>query len=134
DEDVDLAHPVLLGAARGGLRRHLRGERGGLARPLEPDLAGAGPRDHRAGRVGDAHDRVVEGALDVRVSVDNVLLLFAAHLARGALTALRRHSLLPRSSIRCWYGPERRGPGRTTSYRPSSCRPRSSSCPCGSAR
>src|SRR5690606_15642435 len=96
DEDVDLAHPMLLRAACGGLGSHLRGERSGLPRPLEPDLSGTGPGDHRAGRVGDAHNRVVEGALDVRVPVDDVLLLFAAHLAPGALTALRRHSLLPR--------------------------------------
>src|SRR5690606_7757379 len=102
DEDVDLAHPVLLGAAGGGLGGHLRGERGGLARPLEADLPGARPRDHRTGGVGDAHDGVVERALDVSMPVGDVLLFLAAHLARGALlAALRRHSFtLPRSSIR----------------------------------
>src|ERR1041385_1785602 len=38
DEDVDLAHAVLHGAARGGLGGHLGSEGRGLARALEPDL------------------------------------------------------------------------------------------------
>src|SRR3954454_10959009 len=62
-EDVDLAHAVLLGATRGGLGGHLRGERSRLAGALEADLAGGRPRDHRTGRVGDRDDGVVEGAL-----------------------------------------------------------------------
>src|SRR5919202_1714732 len=97
DEHVDLAHAVLLRAARCGLGRHLRRERGGLARALEADLAGRRPRDHGAGRVGDGDDRVVERALDVRVAVGDVLLLLAARLARraGRGPLLRRH--LPRT-------------------------------------
>src|SRR5690606_5308226 len=38
DEDVDLLHAVLLGAARGCLSGELGGERRRLARPLEADL------------------------------------------------------------------------------------------------
>src|SRR3954454_6893772 len=93
-EHVDLAHAVLLGAAGGVLRSHLRGERRGLARALEADMAGRGPRDHVAHGVGDRDDRVVERALDVGVAVGHVLLLLAAHLLGArALTALRRHRL-----------------------------------------
>src|SRR4051812_22686638 len=61
-EHVDLAHPVLLRAPRGRLGGHLRGERSGLTRALEPDMPGAGPGDHVPLRVGDGHDRVVERA------------------------------------------------------------------------
>src|SRR5690606_6229375 len=46
DEDVDLPHAVLHGTAGGVLGGHLRRERRGLARALEPDVAGAGPGDH----------------------------------------------------------------------------------------
>src|SRR5690348_11142235 len=64
DEDVDLAHAVLLRATGSGLGRHLRGERGRLTRTLEADLPGRGPADHVADRVGDRDDGVVERALD----------------------------------------------------------------------
>src|ERR671912_2680330 len=57
DEDVDLAHAVLLGPAARGLSSLLRGVGRGLARALEADLAGAGPRDHVALWVGDRDDR-----------------------------------------------------------------------------
>src|SRR3990170_21096 len=80
DEHVDLLHAVLHRTPAGRLGGHLRGERGGLARPLEADGPGAGPRDHRAGGVGDRHDRVVERALDVGLAHGDVLLLLAAHL------------------------------------------------------
>src|SRR5690242_19328981 len=80
DEDVDLLQAVLLRLAGGVLGGHLRGERGRLARALEADVAGAGPRDHVALRVGDRHDRVVERALDVRLAVGDVLLFLAADL------------------------------------------------------
>src|SRR5438105_9058468 len=40
---VDLREPVFLGAPGGGLGGELRGERGRLAGPLEPDVARAGP-------------------------------------------------------------------------------------------
>src|SRR5688500_3800668 len=65
DEDVDLLHPVVHRTTTGSLGGHLGGERGGLARALEADGAGRGPRDHRTGRVGDGDDGVVERALDV---------------------------------------------------------------------
>src|SRR5829696_3139762 len=91
DEHVDLAHAVLGSLARGVLGGHLGGERGGLARALEADMAGGGPADHVAHRVGDRDDRVVEGALDVRVPVRDVLLLLAPDLLDGASTRLGWH-------------------------------------------
>src|SRR5215217_815354 len=87
DEDVDLAHAVLLRLARGVLGSHLRRERRGLAGALEADVAGGGPADDVPVRVGDRHDRVVERALDVSGAVGDVLLLLAADLlgtGRGA--------------------------------------------------
>src|SRR4051812_5900847 len=95
DEDVDLLHAVVHRTTPGGLGSHLGGVRRGLARALEADGAGRGPRDHRTGRVGDRDDRVVERALDVGFALGDVLLLLAAHLlgaGRGA--ALGRHSVL----------------------------------------
>src|SRR3954462_10869258 len=93
-EDVDLAHPVLHRLAGGVLGRHLRREGRGLAGALEPDVAGAGPRDHGPVGVADRHDGVVERALDVRVTVRDVLLFLAPHLlGTGAGSLLRRHSL-----------------------------------------
>src|SRR6478609_6966628 len=92
DEDIDLLHAVVHRPAPGGLGGHLRGERGGLARALEADGAGRGPRDHRAGGVGDGDDGVVERALDVGLAHSDVLLLLAAHLL-GASAGLGRHSV-----------------------------------------
>src|SRR5690606_6841126 len=80
DEHVDLLHAVLLGLARGVLGGHLRGVRRGLARALEAHVACRRPGDHRTVGVGDRHDGVVERALDVRVSVRDVLLFLAAAL------------------------------------------------------
>src|SRR3954471_21955736 len=51
DEDVDLLHAVLLRTAGGRLSGHLCGEGRALARALEADVAGRGPRDHVALRV-----------------------------------------------------------------------------------
>src|SRR5215831_749904 len=102
DEHVNLAHPMLHRPPGRGLGRHLRGERGRLARPLEADLAGRRPGDDVADRVGDGDDGVVERAPDVGVPVGDVLAFLAAHLLGGAGAALRRH-LLPvrwRSSVR----------------------------------
>src|SRR6185295_18918872 len=84
-----------LRAAGGRLGGHLRGEGGGLALALEADVAGGRPGDHVARGVGDRDDGVVERALDVGVPVSDVLLFLAAHLLGSALTALRRHSILP---------------------------------------
>src|SRR5688572_4759542 len=95
DEHVDLAHAVVHGAAGGSLSSHLRGIRGGLARALESDLAGRGPRDHRTGRVSDRDDGVAERALDVSLPEGDVLLFLLAHLAgAGRATALGGHSVL----------------------------------------
>src|SRR5690606_6588312 len=80
DEHVDLLHAVLLGLARGALGGHLRGVRRRLPRALEAHVAGGRPGDHRTVGVGDGHDGVVERALDVRVSVRDVLLFLAADL------------------------------------------------------
>src|ERR1022692_716037 len=95
-EDIDLAHAVLHRPARGGLGRHLGGERRGLTRALEADLAGRGPRDNAAARIGDRDNGVVERALDVGVPVGDVLSFLPAHFL-DAGTALGRHPapLLP---------------------------------------
>src|SRR5699024_12652806 len=60
DEDVNLLHPVFLRLAGRCFGSHLRGVGGGLAGATETYLAGGGPGDHRAGRVGDRDDGVVE--------------------------------------------------------------------------
>src|SRR5688500_11316119 len=101
DEHVDLAHAVLHRAPGGGLGGQLGGERGGLAGALEPDLPGRRPGDHRAVRVGDRHDRVVEGALDVRLPMGDVLTFLAPDLldGPGAGACLRWHICM-RSSCR----------------------------------
>src|SRR6478672_3274529 len=75
DEHVDLLQAVLLRGACGLLGGELRGERRRLARALEADVAGARPRQRVALLVGDGHDRVVERRLDVRLPVQDVLLL-----------------------------------------------------------
>src|SRR5664279_4873402 len=96
DEDVDLLHAVLHRPTARRLGGHLRSERRGLARALEADGAGRGPRDHGPGGVGDRHDGVVERALDVGFALSDVLLLLAAHLlGAGSLTALGRHTFAP---------------------------------------
>src|SRR5262245_11272092 len=74
-EHVDLLQAVLLRGARGLLGGELRGERRRLARALEADVAGARPGQRVALLVGDGHDRVVERRLDVRLPVQDVLLL-----------------------------------------------------------
>src|SRR6266508_5072577 len=95
DEHVDLAQAVLLGLAGGALGGHLRSERCRLARALEADVAGGCPADHVAHRVGDRDDRVVEGALDVRVSVRDVLLFLAPNLLGAGLSGWTRHYFTP---------------------------------------
>src|SRR5450755_464849 len=95
-EHVDLAHAVLHGPARSGLGGHLGGERRRLARALEAHLAGRGPRDDAAARIGDRDDGVVERALDMGVPVSDVLSFLPAYFL-DAGTALGRHPapLLP---------------------------------------
>src|SRR5699024_5219252 len=85
DEDVDLAHAVLHGAAGGGLGGHLGGVRGGLARSLEADLARGGPGDHGTGGIGDRDDGGVERALDVGRAHGHILLDLATHLGGAGL-------------------------------------------------
>src|SRR5699024_6012019 len=92
DENVHLANTVLLSTASGGLGRHLSGVRGRLARTLEADLTGAGPRNHGTGGVGDTDHRVVEPALYVSMFMGDIFLFISTHLAWwGTLAALGRH-------------------------------------------
>src|SRR6476660_3246308 len=79
-EHIDLLQAVLLRGARGLLGGELRGERGRLARALEADVAGARPGQRVALQVCDRDDRVVERRLDVRLSVQDVLLLATLRL------------------------------------------------------
>src|SRR5918993_4579984 len=82
---VDLAHAVLHRAAGGLLGGHLGGERRALLRALEADVAGRGPGEDVPLLVGDRDDRVVEGALDVRHPVGDVLPLLAARATTARL-------------------------------------------------
>src|SRR5207302_9555605 len=78
DEDFDRAHAVLerlLGGCLGGL---LSGKRRRLAAALEALRSGRAPRDDVAVDVADRDDRVVERALDVSLTRDDVLALAAA--------------------------------------------------------
>src|SRR3984957_12391243 len=101
DENVDLAHSVLHGTARRGLRGLLGCVRGRLARALEPDLTGGRPRDHVPDWVGDRDDGVVERGPDVSMPVGYVLPLLAAHLlGRALLAALARRRLSLSSWLR----------------------------------
>src|SRR5699024_6459608 len=95
DENLDLLHPVFLGAAGGSLGGHLGGEGCGLARALEAHLARGGPSDDATRRVGQRDDGVVEGRLDIGVAVGNILPLFATWPARRRRGAgLGRHAVL----------------------------------------
>src|SRR6266550_98402 len=78
DEDLDLLEAVFHGATRRRLRGDLGGKRRALARALEALAAGAPPGEHVALGVGQRHDGVVEGGLDVRLAHDDVLLLASA--------------------------------------------------------
>src|SRR5438093_979738 len=90
-EDLDLLQPVLHALARARVGGHLRGERGRLARALEPGRAGGLPRDHVSVLVGQRDDRVVERRLDVRLSDRDVLADAATRAAPGRCFARRRH-------------------------------------------
>src|SRR3978361_1453744 len=82
DEDLDLLQAMLHALTRAGVGRHLRGERGRLARALEACATGGLPHDHVAFAIGDRDDRAVERRLDVRLADGDVLL----GLAPGATT------------------------------------------------
>src|SRR5215469_2780294 len=111
-EDIDLAHAMLHRAASGRLRGHLRCEWRGLPRALKSDLTGRGPGNNAPRWIGDGLDGVVERALDVSMSVRDVLSFLAADFL-DAGSALWRH---PRSSTPEVIGPmnapawARRGP------------------------
>ena len=78
-DDVDLTHAVILSSLGHLLRRDLRREWGGLAGPLEPHVAPAGPGEDVAAPVADAENRIVEGGVDVGHPITDILLftLFA---------------------------------------------------------
>src|SRR6266704_1944914 len=90
DEDLDLLEAVLHGAPRRRFGGDLRGKGRALARPLEALAAGAPPGEDFALGIGQRHDGVVEGGLDVRLPHDDVLLLAPA----GADDFLFCHLLL----------------------------------------
>src|SRR3954447_22859446 len=97
-EDLDLLHALLDALAGRRVRRHLGGERRGLARALEAGAAGGLPRDHVALLVGQGDDRVVEAGLDVRLAERDVLArLAAATAARWSL--LRHYEITSEASV-----------------------------------
>src|SRR5512132_3046954 len=84
-EHIDPLEAVLLRGPGGLLGRELRGERGGLPGTFEAHVAGARPAEGVPLLVGDRDDRVVEGRLDVRLPVQDVLLLATLGLLRLGL-------------------------------------------------
>src|SRR5580765_2551989 len=92
-EDLDLLQAVLHALPGARVGGDLRGERRRLARALEARGAGRLPRDDVAVLVGQRHDRVVEGRLDVRLADCDVLADAAARATSGRLTTRRRHLL-----------------------------------------
>src|SRR5205807_6748975 len=76
--------------AGGGVSGDLRGERGRLARALEPGATCRLPCDHVPLAVGQRHDRVVERRLDVGLAERDVL----ADTATPALRSARSWHLL----------------------------------------
>ena len=83
DHDHHRLEAVLHGLGGGVARRHLGGERRGLARALEAARAGRRPGQDVPGRVGDGDHRVVEGGVDVHDPVGHVLLDPLLPLLRG---------------------------------------------------
>src|SRR5437764_8434355 len=73
DAHFHVLHAVLLGGDTGLLGRHLRRERGALARATETAAAGGRPGKRVALPVGDGDDRVVEGSMHVRDRIEHVL-------------------------------------------------------------
>ena len=117
-EDLDLLEAVLHALFGGRVGGHLGGERGRLARAFEPGRAGRLPGDHVAVGVGQGDDRVVEGSLDVRLPVGDVLFdaapgapfggffrcghrlsLFRVGALRLPATLIRRGPLRPRALV-----------------------------------
>src|SRR6476646_9058239 len=107
DEDLDLLEAVLHALAGGVVGGDLRGERGRLARALEPGRAGGLPRDHVPLLVGQGDDRVVERRLDVRLADRGVLADAAAcAAARGGLAGRCHYfAFFPRPTV--FFGPLR---------------------------
>src|SRR5439155_7321017 len=102
------AHAVFHRPARHGLRCELRSERRRLARPLEAHVAGRRPGDRVPLLTGDADNRVVEGRLDVRNPVRDVLAL--TPLGPSSAGGRLRHAGLLAVSSRCWFGSVLAGP------------------------
>src|SRR3954453_21551160 len=110
DVDLDLAHAVIHGAARGAVRRERGCIRRALPGALEPGDASGTPRDDGPGLVRDRHDRVVEACQDMNVPLGDVLAL-PAPLLDGALSighalAVPRHLVFFRAPT-VFFGPRR---------------------------
>src|SRR6187551_376162 len=110
DVDLDLAHAVLhrtlggaVGSERGRVRRALAGA-------LEPGDPRGTPCDDVPGLIRDRHDGVVEGRLDMNVSLGNVLALptplFDGALPIGHALAVPRHLVFLRAPT-VFFGPRR---------------------------
>jgi hypothetical protein len=88
---VQVFHAELEGHLTGLVRRNLGRERGRFTRTTETAAAGRCPGEGITLAIGNRDDRVVEGSMDVRNRVDNVLfnLLFLRDLPlNGALRSL----------------------------------------------
>src|SRR5580698_4205124 len=97
---LDILHPVLLRRRTGALGRHLRGERGRLARAAEAAAARGRPGQRVALTVGDGDDGIVERGVHVRDRVQDVLArLLAGGLCGAAAGLVLRVTLLLISHI-----------------------------------
>src|SRR3989440_7558579 len=95
DARFHVLHAVLLGGDTGLLGRHLRRERGALARATETAAAGGRPGKRVALPVGDGDDRVVEGSMHVRDRIEHVLARLLGLLGgRGRRRGRRRCAAL----------------------------------------
>src|SRR5688572_21451135 len=95
DANLERLEPVFLRGTAGALGRDLRGERRRLARAAETGTAGRRPRKRVALAIGDRHDRVVEGRLDVRDAVGDDALGLLLGLRRGVCCCGLVHVFLP---------------------------------------
>src|SRR4051794_2972583 len=75
DKHLQRTHTVLKRLACHNLGCDLRGVWSTLARAFEAVLPSARPADHIARRIGHRHNRIIEGALDMRLAARNILLL-----------------------------------------------------------